>query len=374
MKIKMQTFSFSFFAAKFNFMKARTRSRKGAPGIIEVADLAGVSPATVSRFYNSPDIVKAPTRKRIEQAALDLGYIRDRMAGTLHNRFSGTFGLIVPTIDNAIFAEMIEAFSARLQKRDRTMLIAAHGYDLILETAIVRSLLERRIDGVAMVGFDHEAVPLNMLARRDVPVVSIWNYRADSTIPCVGADNFEAGKLVTQHLVDLGHRDIAFIFPETNSNDRARDRLSGALQVTSDASIPISPDQILSCNYDIGAAKNLALSALSSRTQTAFVCGNDIIAHGVLLACQSLGIVVPDEISIVGIGDFGGSEFLEPGLTTVRLPAKRIGRQAADTLLSMSETGLAPAENAQAIQLSFIERGSTKSLSGSPSRVQTPAS
>ena len=135
--------------------RTRLRSRKGAPGIIDVARRAEVSPATVSRFYNSPDIVRAPTRKRIENAAQELGYIRDRMAGALHNRFSGTFGMIVPTIDNAIFAEMIEAFSAHLQKHDRTMLIAAHGYELTLETAIVRSLLERRIDGIALVGADH---------------------------------------------------------------------------------------------------------------------------------------------------------------------------------------------------------------------------
>ena len=143
--------------------KTKVRSRKGAPGIIEVAKRAGVSPATVSRFYNEPDIVRPPTRKRIETAAQELGYVRDRMAGTLHNRFSGTFGLIVPTIDNAIFSEMIEAFSAHLQIHDRTMLIAAHQYDLDMEARIVRSLLERRIDGIGLVGFDHKDVPLNML-------------------------------------------------------------------------------------------------------------------------------------------------------------------------------------------------------------------
>lgn len=343
----------------------RIRTRKGAPGIIDVAKLAEVSPATVSRFYNSPGIVKGPTRKRIEKAAADLGYIRDRMAGTMHHGFSGTFGLIVPTIDNAIFAEMIEAFSARLQEKDRTMLIAAHGYDLPMETAIVRSLLERRIDGVALLGFDHEAVPLNMLSRRDVPVISVWNYHADSKIPCVGMDNYKAGRLVTQHLIDLGHKDIAFIFPETKSNDRARDRLKGALDTMQDNKIDVLDSSILSCAYDIGASKELAKSVLSKVPSydvpppTAFVCCNDIIAHGFMYACQNLNIDVPKDISIVGIGDFGGSEHLEPGLTTVRLPAKRIGYQAADTLLRMSETGMPPKQFAQSIDLKFIERDST---------------
>lgn len=341
-------------------MEKRTRSRKGAPGIIEVAKLAGVSPATVSRFYNSPDIVKGPTRNRIEKAAADLGYIRDRMAGTLHHGFSGTFGLIVPTIDNAIFAELIEAFSARLQERDRTMLIAAHGYDLAMETAIVRSLLERRIDGIALIGFDHEAVPLNMLAQRDVPVISVWNYHKDSKIPCIGMDNHKAGQLVAQHLLELGHTDIACVFPETKSNDRARDRLSGVLDTLGSNKIKIATNRILTCGYDIGAAKILAKSVLQDNPPSAFICCNDVIAHGFIYACQSLGINVPQDISIVGIGDFGGSEHLEPALTTVRLPAKRIGFQAADTLLEMSDTGLPPKNFAQAIDLEFVERASTR--------------
>lgn len=340
----------------------RVRSRKGAPGIIEVAKLAGVSPATVSRFYNSPDIVKGPTRNLIEKAAADLGYIRDRMAGTLHNGFSGTFGLIVPTIDNAIFAELIEAFSARLQEKDRTMLIAAHGYNLTMETAIVRSLLERRIDGIALIGFDHEAVPFNMLAQRDVPVISVWNYHKDSKIPCIGMDNYKAGQLVAQHLLECGHKDIAFVFPDTNSNDRARDRLCGVMDTLKAEKIKIPPNRLLRCDYDIGAAKELAKSVLQNNPPSAFICCNDVIAHGFIYACQNLGIKIPEEISIVGIGDFGGSEHLEPALTTVRLPAKRIGIQAADTLLKMSDTGLPPKQLAQSIELEFVERASTRKI------------
>lgn len=344
-------------------MQKRVRSRKGAPGIIEVAKLAGVSPATVSRFYNAPEIVKTPTRNRIEKAAADLGYIRDRMAGTMHHGFSGTFGLIVPTIDNAIFAEMIEAFSSRLQQNDKTMLIAAHGYDLAMETAIVRSLLERRIDGVALVGFDHEAVPFNMLSQRDVPVISIWNYHKDSKIPCVGANNFEAGQIVTNHILELGHKDIALVFPETKSNDRARDRLNGALKAIQKAGIKIPEHRLLSCIYDVGAAKALIKEILVNDPPSAFICCNDIIAHGALYACQNIGLKIPDDISIVGIGDFGGSEHLEPALTTVRLPAKQIGTRAADVLLSMSETGMPPRNFLETIEVKFIERGSTKAIS-----------
>lgn len=343
-------------------MVKRPRSRKGAPGIVEVAARAKVSPATVSRYFNDPEIVRAPTRKRIEKAAADLGYIRDRMAGAMHNRFSGTIGLIVPTIDNAIFAEMIEAFASQLLLHDRTMLIAAHGYNLEREVAIIRSLLERRIDGIALVGFDHEAVPMNMLSQRNVPVISIWNYSDQSDIPCIGADNIEAGYLVTKHLLEQGHRDICFIFPETITNDRARDRRNGALRALGEFGAELKPEREHTCHYDIGAAKLLATQILSGNRPTAVVCGNDIISHGVSFACQALSVAVPDHLSIVGIGDFRGSAHMEPGLTTVRLPARRIGQIAADTLVAMNETGMVPNPMHQKIDLTFMERGSVAAI------------
>lgn len=310
----------------------RTRSRKGAPGIVEVALRAGVSPATVSRFYNSPTIVKTPTRKRIEQAAEDLGYIRDRVAGSLHNRFSGTIGLVVPTIDNAIFAELIQAFSARLRHYDRIMLIAAHGYDLSLEVAIIRSLLERRIDGVAIIGLEHNRASLEMLAARQVPVLATWNYRADSAISCVGANNYDAGFRVTRYLVEHGHHDIALLFPPTSSNDRAYDRFQGALAGLNTSRQDLAPNRFVQTNYDIGFAKKAVIDLLKDDPPSALVCGNDIIAQGAIYACQLLGFRIPDDISIIGIGDFRGSAHMEPALTTLRLPAHRIGEIAADQL------------------------------------------
>ncbi|MEO0328957.1 MAG: LacI family DNA-binding transcriptional regulator [Pseudomonadota bacterium] len=336
------------------------RSRKGAPGIVDVANRAGVSPATVSRYFNIPDIVRGPTRQRIEAAARDLGYIRNRMAGALHTRFSGTFGLIVPTIDNAIFAEMIEAFSARLQALDRTMLIAAHGYNLELETAIVRSLLERRIDGIALTGIDHDPVALNMLAQRDVPVISIWNHDEAAELPCVGADNEAAGEQIATHILELGHRDVALIFPDANGNDRARDRLSGVLKRFKASGLQLPESRKLQCAYDVGEVKRVAHRLLKGDAPSAIICGNDIIAHGVMFAAQSIGVEIPNQLSVVGIGDFGGSEYFEPGLTTIRLPAKRIGITAAETLLSMSETGQMPNPFHQPIEFQLKVRGSTK--------------
>ncbi len=338
----------------------RQRSRKGAPGIVEVARRAGVSPATVSRFYNEPDIVRHSTRVKIETAAKDLGYIRDRMAGALQNRFSGTIGLVVPTIDNAIFSELIEAFSTQLQIHDRTMLIASHNYNLALEVSIIRSLLERRIDGVAIVGHEHTESAMSMLEVRDIPVVALWNYKPHVLLSCIGVDNAAAAAKVTQYLLDIGHRDIAFLFPDTDNNDRARDRKEGALVTMQQAGFSVPEHRIMSCPYDISQAKSVAIDVIRTNKPTAIVCGNDIIAHGVIYAGIQLGLSLPDDLSVVGIGDFNGSEAIEPGLTTVRLPARRIGKQAADRLVQMNESRIAPRVQHTELDTELIVRQSTR--------------
>lgn len=331
---------------------------------MDVAARANVSPATVSRAFNEPDMLREPTLLRIKKAAEELGYIRDRMAGAMHRGFSGTIGLVVPTIDNAIFSQMIEAFSEGLQKHDRTMLIASHNYDLRKEVAIIRSLLERRIDGIALIGFDHDQVALNMLEQRNVPVLSIWNYSQNSKVPCVGADNFEAGSLVAKHLVGFGHKNIAIMFPHSDKNDRARARLDGVLSVLEEAGISVEPERLVNCPYDVGAAKEAAKNLIESTRPTAIICGNDIIAHGVMFAAQALGINVPDQLSVAGIGDFRSSEHTEPGLTTVRIPARRLGNMAAETLIKMSEDGVAPNPLATKVDLELKVRGSTSQVSG----------
>ncbi|MGB0844012.1 MAG: LacI family DNA-binding transcriptional regulator [Alphaproteobacteria bacterium] len=335
------------------------KSRKGAPGIVEVAERAGVSIATVSRALSKPDVVREATRLKIEIAASELGYIPNSMASGLHQKFSGTVGLIVPTIDNAIFAEMINAFTDQLRKHDRNLLIATHNYDLSHETSIIRSLLERRIDGIVLVGLDHEQTPMNMLAGRNIPVVQIWNYKADSQLPCIGADNFGAGACIATHLIELGHTDIGFVFPDLASNDRARDRLNGAKYALQKSGIKPKENHFYTCPYNIGAAKELAKTAFLQDLPTAIICGNDVIAQGIMLGFQALGIKVPKDVSIAGIGDFSVAAYLEPSLTTARLPAKRIGRLAADQIVHMCDTGNVPDPKNQVVEFTFLKREST---------------
>ena len=305
--------------------------QKGKVDIVAVAKAAKVSPSTVSRTFNHPDLVNPATRKKINRAIQRLGYIRNRAAQTMHGKRSGTIGLVVPTINHAIFAEVIQAFSDSIDKAGFTLLLASHGYDLDREYAMVRKLLEHRVDGVALVGLEHSDSTARLIEQQKIPALAIWNYSENSALPCVGADNRLAGRLATKHLLTLGHREIGLIFPRTTGNDRAQHRLTAVREVLNEVGISVPSEHESEAPYSVSQAKHAAIPLLTDRSRpTALLCGNDVIAQGALFAAQSLGLKVPNDLSIIGIGDFKGSADVEPGLTTIRIPAETIGTLAGE--------------------------------------------
>ncbi len=331
--------------------------------IIDVANHAGVSPATVSRTLNHPEKVKPDTRKRIQKAIEATGYIRNRAAQAIHGRRSGTVGLIVPTLDNAIFANLIQAFSDQLNASGFTMLVATHGYDLDREYTLLRSLLEHRVEGIGLIGLDHKEETYSLIDRRTTPCVAMWNYMVDTRIPCIGVDNYEAGGMIAQHILDLGHRDIAVVFPDASGNDRASRRLLGVLDRLEKANINIAPERHIHSPYSIKQAREAVMPLLSHVDKpTAIIAGNDVIAQGVIYAAHSLGIKIPDQISVAGIGDFSGSAHLYPSLSTVRLRPNKVGLTAGvllDQLINNKDQG--DVDNV-AITSELIVRESTKML------------
>jgi len=312
---------------------ARTRKLGDTIDIVAVAKEAGVSISTVSRSYNHPDLVKAATRRRIEKAIEKLGYIRNRAAQTIHGIRSGTIGLVVPTIDHAIFAEVVQAFSDSVDEAGFTILLASHGYDLGREYAVLRKFLEHRVDGIALIGLDHPGEVFRLIEQQDIPAILIWNYEPVTPLPCVGADNFMAGRMIAEHILELGHRDIALVLPPLEGNDRAGGRAFGISETLKDAGVDVPDAWRLETPYSISAAKRDVHHVLGqSHRPSAIICGNDVLAWGALYGAKAHGLSVPDGISIAGIGDFKGSKELEPALTTVRLPAQQIGRNAGQAI------------------------------------------
>ncbi len=342
---------------------ARYRKRGRLPGIVDVAKRAKVSPATVSRYFNDPDIVRFPTRERIRLAVEELGYVRNRAVRSMVGGATGAIGLVIPTIDNAIFSEMLQTFSSALAVHGRTMLIAAHGYDLAREAVLVHSLAEQRVDALALIGLEHRPETLAQIERQDIPCALLWNYRPDVDWPCIGFDNERAGAMAAGHLLGLGHRDILFATGDERSNDRATGRRIGALAAARRAGLTVPETRRIACPYDIGQSKELIARKLQeSDRPSAIFAGNDVIAQGAMFAAASLGIGVPDDLSIVGIGDFPGSAAFEPGLTTVRIPARRIGQLAADALVEMIDWPEADFHHRHCCPLELMVRGTCRQI------------
>jgi len=302
--------------------------------IIAVAKVARMSPSTVSRSFNHPELVKADTRKKIDAAVRRLGYIRNRAAQTIHGIRSGTIGLIVPTIDHVIFAELVQSFSDAVEELGFTILLASHGYSLDREYALTRKMLEHRVDGMALIGIEHSEDTYGLLAQQAMPSVLLWNYSDDAPLTCVGADNFEAGRLIGAHVAGLGHRDIATLFPPLAGNDRAQLRFDGVRQALNAEGVRIREDWAFKTPYSVAAAKKAIEALISAKEHpTAVICGNDVLAWGAIYGLMKNGLSVPGDLTVTGIGDFKGSKEFEPGLTTVRIPARQIGAQGAKRIV-----------------------------------------
>ncbi|MEP5154239.1 substrate-binding domain-containing protein [Planktotalea sp.] len=303
--------------------------------IVTVAKSARVSPSTVSRYFNHPELLKPATRKRIDSAVRRTGYIRNRAAQTIHGIRSGTIGVLIPTLDHAIFAEVVQAFSETVAAQGFTILLASHGYDLQREYAILRKFLEHRVDGVVLTGLDHDEAVFQLLDSQEIPCILMWNYAANSRYPSIGADNEQVGRLIAEHVLSLGHRKIACMFPPTTGNDRANARREIVLHTLKAAGVDVPEKWMLTTVYSISESKQDAKRLFSQTDRpTALICGNDILATGALYGAAASGLSVPDDVTVVGIGDFKGSSDIEPSLTTVRLPARRIGFETGQALAS----------------------------------------
>ncbi|MGC6529874.1 MAG: LacI family DNA-binding transcriptional regulator [Candidatus Puniceispirillaceae bacterium] len=308
--------------------------------ITDVAKKAGTSAATVSRYLTNATKVSRATAARIEQAITELHYVRNRAAAATRSNRTGIIGMVVPTIENSIFAELIESLNNQLRNHDRTMLIATNGYRKKDEIEAIKTFTEHGVDGVILVGCAHDEEIMNLLKNRQIPTLNVWNHIAGEDhnhgINTIGVDNFEIGYTAAKHLIELGHQKIACIFGNKQGNDRAEARESGIRQALSDHDISVRQSWFCHSSYDLNNARTITDYLLrDDEKPTAIMCGNDIIAFAAIWAAQAKGLHVPNDLSIMGIGDFQGAAEMTPALSTIRIPARLIGKMTADKINAM---------------------------------------
>jgi len=304
--------------------------------IEDVARVAGVSTATVSRCLNNPGTVKEATRLTVEAAISELGYTPNFGARALAMNRTHTIGAVIPTMENAIFARGFQAVQERLSDASTTLLLASSGYDPEREAEQIQALLQRGIDGLLLIGESRPDSTYDLFDNRDVPIVLVWCNGEETDHVCVGFDNRMAARQMARTVLDYGHRRIAMVAGITAWNDRASRRVEGVRLALADEGLTLDEANLIEAEYTLEAGAQ-ALRRLMSETPrpTAIICGNDVLAAGVLMGARQMNIAVPQELSITGFDDIELASVLDPALTTIHVPHRRMGWTAADRLLAI---------------------------------------
>jgi LacI family transcriptional regulator len=303
---------------------------KRAKRLIDVAEAAGVSIATVSRVLNRPETVSPELKQRVTEILNETGFVPNGPAAALASRKTRTVGAIVPTIGNAVFADGIVALQTELHNSGYTLIIANHQYNREIELESVRALLRRGVDGFVLVGDDHLPETIQLLRSFDVPFIVTYVHESKNNIPAVGFDNELAAFQLTDYLLNLGHREFGLIANLNEPNDRVRARQNGVLRALRERKIKLPDRQIAHVPYSISSGR-AALRAIKNANPdvSAVFCTQDVLAVGAIIEAQALGIDVPGDLSITGFDDLEIAGEIEPAITTIRIPTREIGRVAA---------------------------------------------
>ena len=315
-------------------------TQSAIPTLEDVAVLAGVSTATVSRAINFPGKVAPKTRKKVNEAVAKLGYSPNFGARTMAVRRTHTIGAIIPTMENAIFARGLQAFQEELRRHGYTMLVASTAYRADTEEEQIRSLVARGADALLLIGHHRDPEIYRFLDAQNVPVLITWAFDALSARPSIGFDNKAAMKDMATQVIKMGHRHLALISAETASNDRAAERHQGILASMREGSLPVENLAYIETTYGIeeGAVAFEQIMASDPRP-TAVFCGNDVLAVGALRRARELGIDIPKDVSIIGFDDIELAQVAHPPLTTVHVPHREMGRLAAIALVEHLDEG-----------------------------------
>jgi LacI family transcriptional regulator len=310
--------------------------RGAVPTLEDVARAAKVSTATVSRCLNSPERVVEETRLRVMAAVRTLGYSPNFGARALAARRTNTIGAIIPTMENAIFARGLQAFQETLNDAGVTLLVASSSYRADLEEDQIRTLTARGADGLLLIGFDRDPQIYRFLERQGVPALVVWAFEENAVMPCIGFDNRQAMYDLAHAALAMGHRRIGVISAPVADNDRARSRLEGIGQAMEDQGLASAAMTLIETPYGIEQGA-VAFGKIMQQTcpPTLVLCGNDVLGVGAMKRARDMGLSVPRDVSITGFDDIELAKVTQPGLATVHVPHREMGKQAARALVAM---------------------------------------
>jgi LacI family transcriptional regulator len=351
----------------------RPRDWRETLSIHEVARRAKVSIATVSRTINGVPTVAPQLSRRVWKVVEELGYYPNTQARSLVSGRSRIFGLIVSEITNPFFPEIVQGFEDVAVQHDYEILTGSTVHDPRRLAQAVRRMIERRVDGVAIVTFGMEEALFEDLNSRNIPLVFIDVGPPLPRVSNIRIDYLHGIRQAVQHLGALRHQRIAFISgPLTLKTAVARQR--AFLQSMEEIGLSVAPEYLIEGTHTMeGGIEVLKRIASFSRRPTAVVCSNDMTAIGVMRQSYEEGIRIPQDLSVVGFDDIRIAQFMTPPLTTVRMSQTEIARLAFQALLAeVQRKSPAPEGTEYVLRTSLVLRDST-ALASKSSRARSAA-
>jgi LacI family transcriptional regulator len=303
----------------------------------DIAARAGCSAMTVSKALRGATDISGETVARIRALARELGYLPDTAARGLRNRRTRLFGLIIPTATNPVYARTIAAIEERSHERDCDLVLAHTLHSSEREEDCIRRMLSRRVDGLfifPVYRLESTAAAYEELARRGVPVV-ILGHRAPfcAQFPTVETDDINGSHMVTRHLLDLGHKKIAF-FAGPLISPTARERLDGYRRALREAGLPVDDKLVFAAGATVQEGEQAAFQLIKEGGVgvTAVQAASDLTAVGAMRVFIANKRSIPKELSIAGYGNILLSEYCQVPLTTARQPKMRLGAAAMEMM------------------------------------------
>jgi LacI family gluconate utilization system Gnt-I transcriptional repressor len=335
------------------------------PTIRDVSRLAGVSRMTVSRVLSDPELVLPATREKVLKAVADLGYVPDKTAGSLSSRRTGFIALMLPTLTNANFAAVAHGLTEALREADYHLLIAYTDYDMAEEERQLRNLLARRPEAIVLTGAMHRRNASRMLMAADVPVVEIADLPSQPIEHAIGFSNYQVGRTAARYLLDRGFTRIGALAASSDgevTDHRGEERMRGFEDELSLSRL--STDRVFRhgtapVSFHHGAAAFRALVEQYPDVEAVFAV-SDLSAVGAVMEAQRMGLRIPDDISIMGFGDFEIGREINPALTTILVDFHALGVRTGKMLVDLlaRDTPLSP--SIVDVGLRIIERASVK--------------
>lgn len=343
----------------------RGRSPTQRPTIGDVSKLAGVSRMTVSRVMRSPDSVSPDTRERVSKAISDLGYVPDRAAGSLHTRRTGFVALMLPTLTNANFSAVAHGLTEALRPADYHLLIAYTDYSLAEEEQQLRNLLARRPEAIVLTGAIHRREAARMLLAADIPVIEIADLPSRPIEHAVGFSNYQAGRTAARHLIDRGCKRIAAVGGSSDGDvidHRGEERMRGfedELKLSGRPTDLVLRHGTAPVSYDHGAKAASILLDRAPKIDAIFAV-SDLSAVGVVMECGRRGVRIPQQLSVMGFGDFEIGREINPPLTTIHVDFRALGQRTGTMVLDLLSTGKPEPPRIVDVGLAVLERASVR--------------